>query len=175
MTLQRIVVVGTTGSGKTTLAGRLSDRLEIPHIELDALNWGPNWTMRPADEFRANVDQATSDDSWVVDGNYSRARDMLWTRADSVVWLDYPLPLVFWRLLWRTLRRTLTRETLWHGNQERLWTQFFTRDSLFLWAFQTYSRRRREYPILLKTPEYSHLAAYRFHSPSQTGNWFLGL
>ena len=175
MTFQRIVVVGTTGSGKTTLAGRLSDRLEIPHIELDALNWGPNWTMRPVDEFHANVDAATGGDSWVVDGNYSRARDILWARADTIVWLDYPLPLVLWRLWWRTLRRTLTRETLWHGNQERFWTQFFTRDSLFLWAFQTYNRRRREYPALLKTPEYSHLIVHRFHSPRQTEKWFWGL
>jgi adenylate kinase family enzyme len=77
MSLQRIVVVGTTGSGKTTLAGQLSERLGSPHIELDELNWGPNWTMRPDDVFRKSADEATSRDRWVLDGNYGRTRDIV--------------------------------------------------------------------------------------------------
>jgi adenylate kinase family enzyme len=105
MSLQRIVVVDTTGSRKITLAGRLAAKLDIPHTELDALNWVPDWTMRPADEFWALVDQATRSDAWVVDGNYSRSRDIVWPRADTIIWLDYPLSLILWRLWWRTLRR----------------------------------------------------------------------
>ena len=77
MSLKRIVVVGTTGSGKTTMAGRLSSRLGIPHTELDALNWGPNWQTRPQEEFRTAVDEATRGEAWVVDGNYSRAREIV--------------------------------------------------------------------------------------------------
>ncbi len=171
MNLQRIVVVGTTGSGKTTMAGRLSDKLGIPHTELDALSWGPNWTMRPQEEFRAAVDQATRGETWVVDGNYSRARELLWPRADTIVWLDFPLRVVLWRLWWRTLRRVIHKTELWSGNRERLWTHFFTRDSLFLWALQTYHRRRREYPELLARPEHAHLKLVRLRSPRMADAW----
>jgi adenylate kinase family enzyme len=171
MSLQRIVVVGTTGSGKTTMASRLSDRLGFPHIELDALYWGPNWQMRPQEEFRAAVEQATRGEAWVVDGNYSRTREIIWPRADTIVWLDYPLRLVLWRLWWRTLRRGIRKTELWSGNRERLWTHFFTRDSLFLWALQTYNRRRREYPELLGKPEFSHLELVHLRSPGKANAW----
>ncbi len=86
---QRINVVGVTGSGKTTLARRLSDRLDIPHVELDALFWGPGWTETPDDVFRERVRQALAGERWVVDGNYSRIRDIIWPRADTIIWLDY--------------------------------------------------------------------------------------
>jgi len=168
---RRIVVVGTTGSGKTTLASHISERLGIPHVELDAINWGPNWTMRPNDEFHSAVDLATSGETWVVDGNYSRTRDLLWPRADTIVWLDYPLAVVLWRLWWRTLRRTLRKEELWSGNRERFWTQFISSDSLFVWALQTYWRRRREYPVLLSAPEHAHLTLVHLRSPWQTNKW----
>jgi adenylate kinase family enzyme len=171
MSLQRIVVVGTTGSGKTTLAGQLSERLDSPHIELDELNWGPNWTMRPDDVFRTAVDEATSGDRWVLDGNYSRMRDIVWSRADTIVWLDYPLLLILWRLWWRTLRRWYRREILWNNNRERLWEHFSSRNSLFLWALSTYKRRKRDYSNLLGGSEYSHLTVFHFHWPSQTNRW----
>lgn len=171
MSLKRIVVVGTTGSGKTTMANRLSEKLGIPHTELDALNWGPNWEMRPPEDFCAAVEQATRGETWVVDGNYSRAREIVWPRADTIVWLDYPLPLVLWRVWWRTLRRGILREELWSGNRERLSTHFFTRDSLFLWALQTYKRRRREYPELLQQPEHSHLTLVHLQSPNRANAW----
>lgn len=164
-------MVGTTGSGKTTMAGRLSDKLGIPHTELDALNWGSAWQMRPPEEFRAAVEQATRGETWVVDGNYSRAREIIWPRADTVIWLDYPLPLILWRLWWRTLRRGILRQELWNGNRESLRTHFFTRDSLFLWALQTYKRRRREYPQLLRKPEHSHLQLVHLRSPRMAEMW----
>ena len=154
------------------MAGQLSERLGLPHVELDALNWGPNWTQRPHEEFRALVAEATRGDAWVVCGNYSRTRDMLWPRADTVIWLDYPLPLVLWRLWWRTLKRFASQEVLWNGNRERLWEHFFTRKSLFLWALQTYGRRRREYPMLFSQPQNAHLNVVHFHSPRQTEKWF---
>ncbi len=171
MTLKRIVVVGTTGSGKTTLAGRLAERLNIPHVEQDALNWGANWTMRPNEEFRALVDQTTRGKQWVVDGNYSRSRDLVWPRANTIVWLDYSLPRILWRLWWRTWRRFLTQEELWNDNRERLWEHFFTKDSLFLWVFKTYWRRKREIPALLAAPEHAHLLLIHHRSPRQTLQW----
>ncbi|HBY99094.1 MAG: hypothetical protein M5U01_42110 [Ardenticatenaceae bacterium] len=168
---RRIVVIGTTGSGKTTLARQLARRLGLPHVELDALNWGPNWSAAPVDVLRERTAQALSGDAWVIDGNYSRVRDIVWGRADTVVWLDYPLPVIMARLVRRTLRRITTREELWGGNRESWRVQLLSRDSLFLWALQTYRRRRREYPELLARPEYAHLQIVRLRSPREAEAW----
>ena len=173
----RIIVIGTTSSGKSMLAGRLSERLRLDYIELDALNWGPNWTPAPLEDFRTRVESAISSGSWVVAGNYHVIRDLIWPRAEAVIWLDYSLPLVFWRLLTRTLRRAVTREELWNGNRENFWVhlKFWSEESLFHWLFKTYWRRKREYPILFAVPKYRHLHVFRFHSPKETNAWLLEL
>lgn len=168
---QRIAVIGTTGSGKTTLAARLALRLDATHVELDALHWEPNWAEAPLDVFRARVTQALSPESWVADGNYSRVRDLVWGRADTVVWLDYALPVILGRLTKRTLHRIVTREELWNGNRESLREAFFSRDSILLWALKTYRRRRSEYPLLFAQPEYCHLTVIRLPSPHFTNRW----
>jgi adenylate kinase family enzyme len=138
---------------------------------MDALFWGPDWSQRPYDELRPIVDEATDDTDWVVDGNYSRTRDIIWPKADTLVWLDYPLTLIMWRLWWRTLRRVFLRERLWNDNRERFWSQFLTRDSLFLWVLKKYWVYRREYPELLLQPEYSHLAVAHLRSAKETELW----
>ncbi len=172
---RRIAVVGTTGSGKTTLARQLSRRLAIPHVELDALHWGPNWTPFPIEVLRERTARALGGENWVVDGNYSKVRDIVWGRADTVVWLDYTLPVILGRLAWRTLRRIFTREELWGGNRERAFDQFLTRDSIILWALRTYRRRRREFPALLNQSEYAHLAVVRLRSQWAVRDWLLSL
>lgn len=166
----RIAVVGTTGSGKTTLARTLASRLGRPHVELDALHWEPDWQEAPLDVFRERVVDALHRSEWVVDGNYSQVRDLVWTRADTVVWLDYPLRVILTRLLRRTVRRVVTGEELWNGNRERL-RNAFGRDSIILWALTTYRPRRREYPELFGHPEYAHLRPIRLRSPRETDAW----
>ncbi|MCI0477322.1 MAG: hypothetical protein L0Y55_13830 [Anaerolineales bacterium] len=166
----RIAVVGATGSGKTTLAREIARRLSYPHVETDALHWEPNWTEAPRDIFRARVDAASRGDCWVIDGNYSKVRDIVWARADTLVWIDYALPVIFWRLGWRTLRRVITREELWGNNREG-WRAFVGRDSLFLWVLTSRPRHRREYPALLQKPEYAHLKLIRLRSPRETDAW----
>jgi len=173
--LQRIAIVGVTGCGKTTLARQLSQRLGIPHVELDAFYWGPNWTESPRDVFRERVTQVLSDEAWIVDGNYGKARDIIWGRADTLVWLDYGWPLVLWRLWWRTLRRVITRQELWQGNRESWRSQFLSRDSLCVWAWQTYPRFRRTYPRLLSQPAYAHLPLVHLRTPRATEEWVAGL
>ena len=169
--LSRVNIVGVTGSGKTTFARQLAQHLSYPHIEMDALHWEPNWVEAPWEVFRARIDLALRGDTWVIDGNYSRARDIVWSRADTVVWLDYTLPLILWRLTIRTFRRVFMREDLWNGNRENFGTQFLSRDSLFLWVLQTYPRRRREYPDLFARPEHAHLCVVRLHSPRDADAW----
>ena len=168
---RRVVVVGTTGCGKTTLARQLSLLLGIPHVELDAIHWGPGWTPAPLEVFRAHTAQALSGSRWVADGNYGKVQDIVWGRAEAVVWLDYTLAVLMGRLVWRTLRRIVTGEELWNGNRESIWDQFFTEDSLLLYALRSYRRRRREYPPLFTQPCYSHLSVVRLRSPRATRRW----
>ena len=157
---RRIAVVGTTGSGKSTLAENIARRLHILYFELDALSWEPNWTEAPQEVTRQRVEAFARTEAWVTDGNYSFLRDIIWSHIQAVVWLDYSLPLILWRLWWRTWQRAIKKELLWGTNYERLWPQFFSKDSLFLWALQTYKRRKRTYTTLLSSPEYAHLKVY---------------
>jgi len=172
---QRISVIGTSGTGKTTLAKQISQRLTITHIELDALHWEPNWVEAPDHIFRERVLKALSNESWVVDGNYNKVRDIVWVKADTIVWLNYSLLVIMTQLLWRTFERSLTQEELWSGNRETLQKSFFSRDSILLWALQTYSRRRKEYPLLFAKPEYSHLKIVQLGSPKAANNWLENL
>ena len=169
--MQRIAVVGTTGSGKTTLAIRLAEALGLPHVELDELHWGPDWAPAPRDAFRECTSEVLGGPVWVVDGNYSKVWDIIWGRADTVVWLDYPLLIVMGRLIWRTLKRSITREELWAGNRERFSTHLFSDDSLFLYALRNYRRRRREYPEMLARPEYAHIGLVHLRRPHAARHW----
>jgi adenylate kinase family enzyme len=168
---RRIVVLGVTGSGKTTLAATLARRLSVPHVEMDALHWDAGWTEAPDDIFRERTALALAGDAWVADGNYSKIRDIAWGRADTLVWLDYSLSLILWRLVRRTTGRIITRVELWNGNRESLRGAFFSRDSLFVWALQTHQRRRIEYTTLPLQPEYAHLLMIRLTSPAATRRW----
>jgi adenylate kinase family enzyme len=146
---RRINVIGTSSVGKTTMAAALAELLQVPHVELDALHWEPNWTEAPTPVLRERVRNAIAGDEWVVDGNYALVRDLVWARVEAVVWLDLPLRTVLWRYLRRTTRRVAGRQVLWGGNREHLSTHLFSRDSLLWWILTTYGRRRREYPPLL--------------------------
>ncbi len=172
--LQRIAVIGSTGSGKTMTAARLAACLDCPHVELDALHWEPGWQEAPLDVFRARIEAALAGDRWVVDGNYSEARAVIWPRADTIVWLDYSFWRVLRQLLKRTLRRVITRERLWGTNVETL-SALLGRESIILWMFRTYHRRRREYPALFARPENAHLTVIRLRSPRQTDAWIANL
>lgn len=115
---QRISVIGTSGSGKTTLARQIAQWFIIPYVELDALHWEPNWVEVPDDVMRDRVSQALSCSTWVVDGNYNQVLDIVWSQAETVVWLDYSLPVIMSRLVQRTLRRVVMQQEVCNGNRE---------------------------------------------------------
>ena len=170
--MRRVNVVGTSSSGKTTLALALAEHLGIPYIELDALHWEPNWTEAPDEVMRERVRSAISGEAWVVDGNYSAIRDLVWARTDTVVWLDLPLPTILARYARRTIRRVIFRQELWSGNRERLGF-LFGRDSLLWWILGTYRRRRRDYPVLLAARP--QITAIRLRSPREATAWLAGI
>jgi len=168
--MRRINIVGDSNAGKTSMARTLAQTLGVAHVELDALYWGPGWTPVPTDEFRRRLTVALSTDSWVADGGYQVARDITWGRADTIVWLDYPLRVVLRRWATRTLRRIRTQEEFWpgSGNRESL-RNAFGRDGLLWWILTTYGKRRREYPPLLAArPD---LVAIRLRSGRAADRW----
>jgi adenylate kinase family enzyme len=169
--MHRIVILGASGCGKTTLARALSDKLHIPHIEVDALHWGPNWTPVPSDIRLARVQSAVAQPRWIIDGNYLSLRETIWPRADTFIWLDYPLAPVMWRVLARSIRRAHTREKLWAGNTESWLLTFCSKDSILLWSLTSWRKIRRDYPRLLDSPSCSHAHKLRFSSPAQTDSW----
>jgi len=143
---RRFVVYGTTGSGKTTVAAAIAERLRLPVIELDAIRHLPGWQERTADEFHDAAELYLDEyepTGWVCDGNYSRLREDILPRVDVVVWLRPPFRVLFWRLLCRTLRRGIRGELLWGTNRERLWQQFLSRDSLLWYAVTSHRRTHR--------------------------------
>lgn len=167
---RRIIVVGTTGVGKSTLAASLSETLNIPHIEMDALFWEENWVQCSDETFAERLQTALEQagDSWLMDGNYRLSRSIVWPLADTVIWLDYPLSLIYWRLFWRSMKRILSREKLWNKNYESFYSQFLAKDSLFVWAKETYYRRKRNYETIIANNEYPQLQFLRFRSPKET-------
>ena len=170
---QRVVVIGTTSSGKSTLAERLAKQLNLNFIELDALHWEADWAEATLEEFRERVEQATKAKRWIVAGNYHVVRDIVWPKAEAVIWLDYSLSRIFWQLTRRTLKRWWTQELLWGKNRERLWLHFklWSQESLFHWLLKTYWRRKRETPELLALPEHQHLKVIRFKHPNEMNEW----
>lgn len=164
--MRRVSVVGTSGSGKSTLAGELAAILEVPHLELDAVHHQPDWEPLPTGEFRRIVAAKTAEDGWVIDGNYGRVRDLVWARADTVVWLDLPKRTVMRQLVWRTLRRVAGRRKLWNGNRER-WRNFFSWDpeqSVISWAWHKHAADRAKYAAAASDPACAHLRFVRLAS-----------
>jgi adenylate kinase family enzyme len=168
--MRRVVVGGSTASGKSTFARSLAERMGVPLVELDALRHGPNWTETPDAEFRARIDPLTARDAWVVDGNYSMTMDLTWGRADTLVWLDFSLRLILWRLFLRTNRRIFSKEVLWNGNRERFANAYLSRQSLYVWVLRTFWRRRRNWPRWLAL-EYRQLLVHRFRTPRDADRW----
>jgi len=169
--IERFVVIGTSGCGKTVFARRLARVLGCPHVELDELYWGPKWTPKPGDHFRRLVNAAVQGPRWVVDGNYSAVRDGVWPRATTVIWLNYGFATVFARVLRRTVRRIIRREPLFAGNEESLKRSFLSRDSILLWMIRTFYDKRRRYGTLRASDAFANLDWLEFRTPAHADSF----
>jgi putative acetyltransferase len=161
--LARVVVIGTSGAGKTTFARRLAASRGILAIELDSLYWGPGWT--PRSDFREAVLAAVQQPRWVIDGNFSSVRDLVWRRCTSIVWLDYSFAQVLSQALRRTTRRVFMGERLYGGNRETIRGALFDREAPLWLVVRTHGRRRREFPELFRRSEYGHASITRLGTP----------
>jgi adenylate kinase family enzyme len=167
----RIAVIGTSGAGKTTLAHTIATRLNLPHIELDAINWQPGWRdldRHDPNEFVHRVTAAIQAEAWVIDGGYNSIRDILYRRATHLVWLDYERPVIMARVIRRSLLRVILRTELWAGtgNRER-WHHLLRASHPIRWAWSTWRRRRRETTERLRNAEYAHLTVLRLRHPRE--------
>jgi adenylate kinase family enzyme len=173
--LNRVVVLGTTGSGKSTVAAALAARNGAQHIELDGLNHGPNWTQVAVEQFLSRVEELSAASKWVFDGNYiDRVSRTLWPLADTIVWLDLPLTVILLRIVRRTVERILRRTRLWNGNRER-WAALFGRNSLLSWAVTSQRRHVTELPVLLADLAAGGTVVVRLRSGRQANRWLAQL
>ncbi len=161
------MIAGTSGAGKSTLAAELAGRLDMPHIELDSLFHKENWQPAEPEQFKRDVSAHITQPRWVLDGNYSSARAITLERIDTLIWLDYELPLVLWRVTRRTLGRMFKRTLLWNGNRESL-RMLLSKDSIILWTLTTHARRRREYTEIAQNLESRGVHVLRFKTPQET-------
>jgi adenylate kinase family enzyme len=166
--MQRISVVGNTGSGKTTVARAIAEELGLTCLELDAVFHQPDWQPLDTEEFRRIVSEFTASDGWLVDGNYPAVNDIVWARADTVIWVDPPRLRLMRQLVPRTLRRMATGTELWNGNRER-WRYLFRREeSILLYAWTNHRRIRARYESAQANPENAHLTFVRLRTPEET-------
>ena len=171
---RRIHVIGNSCSGKSTLAARLSSAMSIPLVELDALNWEPNWVglndTNPA-ELERRMQEATSGDSWVVAGSYSGfSSRVFWPRLQTVVWLDLPLPQLVGRVLIRSWRRWRSKELLWGTNYEHFWRQLKVWDqknSLLAFIVAFHDHKRRSMLVRMADPRWAHIRFVRLRTSSE--------
>ncbi|WP_402463948.1 P-loop NTPase family protein [Isoptericola aurantiacus] len=169
---RRILVAGTSGAGKTTLAARIGATLGVPHTETDALHHGPHWTPRP--EFLDDVRALAAGETWVCEWQYRRARPILLERAEMLVWLDLPVGVVMNQVVRRTVDRRLRRTVLWNGNVEPPLRTFLTdRDHIVRWAWRT--RRKLDGLDRHLAQEAPHVEVVRLRSRSQIRDWVAGL
>jgi len=169
-------VVGSAGAGKSTVARVLARDLGVPFVELDAIFHQPGWAPLDDDEFRRRVAAAAAGDAWVIDGNYSPVRPLVWARADTVVWIDLPRRAVMRQIIWRTLRRVTFRAELWNGNQER-WANFLTWDpekSVISWAWRRHPVYRQRYGAAMQDPAYAQLRFVRLQSRAAIRRFLAG-
>ncbi|MDD0852119.1 hypothetical protein HBN50_03380 [Halobacteriovorax sp. GB3] len=172
--MKRIIVIGVTGSGKSTFSKKLSNILGLKYIQLDELFWLPNWEMTPDDQFFKKIDEATKDSSWIIDGNYNRTNHIHWPKADTVIWIDLPLWLTFYQNLSRSFNRALFRKEIWEGTgNKESFSRMFSKDSIVRWLFKTYRPHKKRNEDRLKSIEYSHINFHRLRSRREISDFLL--
>lgn len=171
---RRIHVIGNSCSGKSTLGQQLAVRFGIPFVELDALNWEPDWAglnETDPEELERKIRDSTSGEAWVVAGSYeSFSKRVFWPQVQTIIWLDFPMHILILRMIKRSWRRWRSAELLWGNNQERFWQQLMIwrkEDSLLWWIVTQYKRKRAGMLNNITNPEWSHINFIKLQSLSE--------
>ncbi len=164
----KINVVGTSASGKSTLCQELANNLGIPHIEMDKLFWKPNWTKSSDNEFNSKLESVLSQESWILDGNYTRTTPIKWRDVDIVIWTDYSFSRVLFQSVTRTVNRLFKNVELWEetGNKESI-RRLLSRDSIVWWAISSYGKNKRKYSQIMAGNQFPHIEFIRVNSPKE--------
>ena len=170
---RRIVIIGNSGSGKSTLAGALSTKFGVPHIELDALNWQPDWKALSTEEperWSRMVGEAVAGDGWITDGNYSKgAMPQILPRATDLIWLDYSRSVIMTRVLRRSLFRALSGQELWPGTGNREeFRRWLNKDHPIRWTWDTHHSANARREARFSDPTLEHARKHRFTDPAET-------
>jgi len=169
--MRRVLVAGNTGAGKTTTGRILAERFGVPFHEIDQLAFRPGWQANPI--YPGVVLRLAEEPAWVMDTwGDSRIRTELWKRADTVIWLDYPLSVIVPRLFRRSAERTIKRAKIFNGNIES-YAEWLSRDHPLRSAVRDQRPRRAEMIRLIATNP--HLVAVRLSSPAFTDRWLTDL
>lgn len=167
--MKRVLVIGVSGSGKSTLAQRLAGLTGLPYIATDPFYWEANWQVASREHVRECVEAATAAEAWILDGNFDGERALVWGRADTLIWLDYPFALTLARVISRNTRLLLSQEPTWSGNHmtvAKLW-------SGVRHTWRAYRLKRPKYPGYIA--EFPHLQVLHFYSPKESMDWLSGL
>lgn len=173
--LNRISVIGTSGSGKSTFSNELASKLSLPYIEMDSLYWKDDWKFASDEELMENLRLATNGERWLLDGNYNRTQSVKWKNVQTIIWLDYPFHLVFYRVLKRSITRLFDRKPLWGtNNRESFRISFLSKDSIIVWMWTSYTTMKKRYTKLFEknTKEWQLI---RLTSPSDTKKFLKNL
>lgn len=147
--MNRILIIGCGGSGKSVLAVKLGKILDMPVIHLDYHFWKPGWTPTPKDDWKSMVDQLVSRERWIVDGNFAGTLEKRVKVCDTVIYLDFPVALCLWRAVRRWLRfKKESRPDMAQGCSEKFDPAFM----IWIWNF----RRKTKPRILEVLKEYEN-------------------
>ena len=168
--VQRINVVGASGSGKSTFSRKLSAILSIPHVEMDAIFWQPNWQESDDNTFFSKLSAEISPlSNWVLNENYTRSIPIKWDKVDLVIWLDYSFTRTVFQAIRRAISRAWSQKELWAGTgNKETFRKLFSKDSIVLYTIKTHNKVRRKYELLMSDKSYSHIEFVRFRSRKES-------
>lgn len=143
--MKRIIIIGSGGAGKSTLARQLGEILQTEVLHLDKLYWQPNWVQPPKDEWNKTVKDLLKKDSWILDGNFGGTMEMRLEACDTAIFLDFPRIVCLYRILkrWRKYRNT-NRPDMTEGCNEKIDLEFLG----WIWNFRKITKPRIEKHLL---------------------------